>query len=274
MLNNITIGQYFPANSVIHRADPRVKILLTVAVIVILFLASGFVALGICAAFCILLILLTKIPVKMYLKNLKAIWAVLLLTAALNVFYITGERDPLFKWKFISIYTEGIERAVFIAVRIFLLIIISSALTYTTSPTELTDAIERLLSPLKLIGLGGAVHVFAMMMSIALRFIPTLIEETDKIMSAQKARGAEMDSGNLIKRIKAMLPIMIPLLFSSVRRAYDLAEAMECRCYNGGAGKTKMKQLHLALRDFALVFGVIILLASVILLRIFSVVLF
>ena len=249
MLNNITIGQYFPANSVIHRADPRVKILLTVAVIVILFLASGFVALGICAAFCILLILLTKIPVKMYFKNLKAIWAVLLLTAALNVFYITGEGDPLFKWKFFSIYTEGIERAVFIAVRIFLLIIISSALTYTTSPTELTDAIERLLSPLKLIGLGGAVHVFAMMMSIALRFIPILIEETDKIMKAQMARGADFETGGLIQKAKALVPILVPLFISSFRRATDLAMAMEARCYNGG-DRTKMKPLKYETRDY------------------------
>ncbi len=271
MLNNITIGQYFPTNSVIHRADPRIKIVLTVALIVIIFLASGFVSLGICAAFCALTVLLTKIPVKMYLKTLKAIWVILVFTAVLNIFYISGEGDPLFKWKFISIYREGIERAIFIAVRIFLLIIISSALTYTTSPTELTDAIERLLSPLKFIGLGGAVHIFAMMMSIALRFIPTLIEETDKITSAQKARGADMESGGLIKRVKALLPIMIPLLFSSVRRAYDLAEAMECRCYNGGAGKTKMKQLHLAPRDLFLSLATLLLLAAVIVLRIFPI---
>lgn len=271
MLNNITIGQYFPAKSVIHKADPRIKILLTIAIIVILFLADGFVSLGICAAFCGITIACTRIPLKMYLKTLKAIWAVLLLTAVLNVFYISGEGEPLFHWKFISIYTEGIERALFIAIRIFLLIIVSSALTYTTSPSELTDAIERLLLPLKLIGLGNAVHIFAMMMSIALRFIPTLIEETDKIMSAQKARGADMESGGLIKRVKAMLPIMIPLLGSSVRRASDLAEAMECRCYNGGSGRTKMKQLHMGLRDLFLTLATAMLLVVIILLRIFPI---
>ncbi len=272
MLSNITIGQYFPAKSVIHRADPRIKILLTIATIVILFVADGFVSIGVCALFSLIIMVLTRIPIKMYFKTLKAIWVVLLLTAVLNVFYISGNGEPLFKWKFISIYPEGIERAVFIAIRIILMLIISSALTYTTSPTELTDAIERLLSPLKLIGLGNAVHVFAMMMSIALRFIPTLIEETDKIMSAQKARGADMDSGGLIKRVKALLPIMIPLLFSSVRRAYDLAIAMECRCYNGGNGRTKMKQLHLQMRDLFLSFATVIFLAVIILLRIFPII--
>ncbi len=272
MLSNITIGQYFPAKSVIHRADPRVKLVLTIALIVVIFLADSFVSIGVCAAFCFLTVLLTRIPFKMYLKTVKAIWPVLILTSVLNIFYITGEGDPLLSWKFIRIYSEGIERALFIAIRIFLLLIISSALTYTTSPSELTDAIERLLSPLKFIGLGNAVHTFAMMMSIALRFIPTLIEETDKIMSAQKARGADMESGGIIKRIKALLPILIPLLFSSVRRADDLAKAMECRCYNGGTNRTKMKQLHMAVRDWMLILASVALLAAVILLRIFPIV--
>ncbi len=267
MLNNITIGQYFPAKSVIHRADPRIKILVTLLLIVTLFMAGNFTALLLCGGFTIFSVLLTKIPFKMYLKTVKAIWVILFFTAILNIFYSTGEGDPLFKWKFISIYSEGIERAVFIAIRILLLLIISSALTYTTSPSELTDAIERLLLPLKFIGLAGAVHIFAMMMSIALRFIPTLIEETDKIMSAQKARGADMESGGLLKRAKALIPIMVPLLSSSVRRATDLAEAMECRCYNGGKGRTKLKQLHLVFRDWLILFFAVLLLAAVIILN-------
>jgi energy-coupling factor transport system permease protein len=153
-----------------------------------------------------------------------------------------------------KIYSGGLLRAAFTAIRVILLILASSALTYTTTPNDLTDAIERLLSPLKVIGLGSAVHTMSMMMTIALRFIPTLIEETDKIMSAQKARGADLDSGGIIKKVKALLPILIPLLISAVRRAYELAEAMECRCYNGGVGRTRMKQLHLNLRDY-LAFG-------------------
>ncbi len=269
MLNNITIGQYFPSNSVVHRADPRIKILITIISIVALFLASGFVGLAVCAVFCLMTVLFTKIPFKMYFKTLKAIWVILAFTAVLNIFYTGGEGDPLFRWKIFAVYTEGIERALFIAVRIVLLIILSSALTYTTTPSELTDAIERLLTPLKFIGLSSAVHAFAMMMSIALRFIPTLIEETDKIMSAQKARGADMETGGLIKRAKALLPIMIPLLSSSVRRATDLAEAMECRCYNGGKGKTKLKQLRLRFSDFVLLTVTLLLLAAVILLKIF-----
>jgi len=249
MLENITIGQYFPTGSVLHKLDSRVKIVLTILYIVAIFLANSFIALGIALAVIFAFVIMSKIKVTTYLKMLKSIWFIILLTSVLNLFYIKGDK-PLFSWWLFTVYPEGIERAIFIALRICLLIVISSLLTYTTSPTELTDAIERLLSPLRFVGLGEAVHILAMMTSIALRFIPILIEETDKIMSAQKARGSTLDSGGLMEKIKAMLPILIPLIISATRRAYDLAEAMECRCYQGGKGRTKLKQMHLAVRDY------------------------
>ncbi len=253
MLENVTIGQYFPTNSVLHRLDPRIKIVLTIVFIVAVFLAESFLILGICAAMVLSLAFISKVKITTYFKMLKSIWFVILLTSILNIFYIKGE-TALFSWWIFTVYPEGITRAIFIAVRICLLIMISSLLTYTTSPTELTDAIERLLSPLRFIGLGEAVHILAMMTSIALRFIPILIEETDKIMSAQKARGSNLDSGGMMQKIKAMLPILIPLIISATRRAYDLAEAMECRCYQGGKGRTKLKQMRLAVRDYVALF--------------------
>ena len=184
----------------------------------------------------------------MYLKNIKAILPILIFTALINSLYVKEGTVLFDKW-IITITSGGIYKAVFMAVRITLLIIISSTLTYTTTPNDLTDAIERLCKPLKFIGLGSAVHILTMMMTIALRFIPTLIEETQKIMNAQKARGADIENGGFLSRIKALVPILIPLIILSVRRAYDLAEAMECRCYNGGIGKQRMKQLKLTLRD-------------------------
>ncbi len=266
MLENITIGQYFPTGSKLHKLDAAVKILLTLMLIITVFLANNAYLLGACFVVVAALILLSKIKVTMYLKMLKSIWPIILLTAVLNLVYGSGK--VLWQWWIFTITADGIERAIFIAVRICLLIMMSSLLTYTTSPTELTDGIERLLKPLKFIGLGQAVHVLAMMTSIALRFIPILIEETDKIMSAQKARGADMDSGNLMHRVKAMLPILIPLLISATRRAYDLAEAMECRCYHGGEGRTKLKQPHLRALDFTAIGFVLTLLAVVIIGRI------
>lgn len=242
MLKDITIGQFFPAHSPLHRMDPRSKLLLLILLIVFIFIAGNPFSMGLMALFIIVLLFLSRVPVKTYLKNIKSIWIIILLTAVLNLFYV-DEGRALVDWKFIHITTGGIERSIFMAVRIILLILASAMLTYTTTPTALTDAIERLLSPLKYIGLGTAVHTMAMMMTIALRFIPTLIEETEKIMNAQKARGADMESGGLMKRLKALMPILIPLLVSSFRRAYDLAEAMECRCYNGGRGRQRMKQL-------------------------------
>lgn len=248
MLKDITLGQYFPAHSPLHKMDPRAKLLLLILLIVFIFIAGNPFSMGLMTVFIVALLLLSRVPLKTYLKNIKSIWLIILLTAVLNLFYV-NEGTALVDWKFIHITTVGVERAVFMAVRIILLILSSALLTYTTTPTALTDAIERLLSPLKYVGLGGAVHAMAMMMTIALRFIPTLIEETEKIMNAQKARGADMESGGLLKRLKALLPILIPLLVSSFRRAYDLAEAMECRCYNGGKGRQRMKRLRFSLVD-------------------------
>ncbi len=267
MLKDITFGQYFDSKSVIHRADPRVKIVLLVAIIVFIFISQNFWGLSLSAFFIMLSMIITKIPIKMYLKNLKAVLPILVFTAVINAFY--GEGTVLLKiWRF-SVTSGGLERAGFMALRIVLLIVISATLTYTTTPNDLTDAIESLFSPLKFIGLKTAVHTLAMMMTIALRFIPTLVEEAEKIMNAQKARGADLESGNLKEKIKALIPILIPLLFSSVRRAAELADAMECRCYNSGEGKTRMKQLKLHFRDFVLTLFTVCFGAGVVLFNIF-----
>lgn len=248
MLKDITFGQFYDSNSVIHRVDARVKILLLIFLIVLIFVSQNLVSLMFATLCVVALILLSKVPFKMYLKNMKAILPVLIFTAIINLFYGSEGTVLLSFWKF-TITTAGLYKSFFMAQRIVLLIISSSVLTYTTTPNDLTDAIESLLSPLKFVGLKNAVHTLAMMMTIALRFIPTLIEEAEKIMNAQKARGADLENGKLIERVKALIPILIPLLVSSVRRAYELAEAMECRCYNGGEGKTRMKQMKLSVLD-------------------------
>ena len=247
MLKDITIGQFFPGKSIIHRMDPRMKLVLVIAFIVFIFVAQNPVSLGFTVMATLSVVLLSRVPVRMYVRSLKPIIPIILLTTVLNMLYMEGG-DSLFKWWILNITTKGLEIAVFMSVRIITLITVSSLLTYTTSPTALTDAIERLLSPLKKLRLD--VHSLAMMMTIALRFVPTLIEETDKIMSAQKARGADIESGGLLRRVKALIPILIPLFVSSFRRAYDLAYAMECRCYNGGEGRTRMKILRLGLIDY------------------------
>ena len=246
MLSDITLGQYFPAPSVMHRMDARLKICLVIFSIVLIFTAGNFFALAAAVLYIFLGIFLSKIPPKMYVKSLKPIVILLVFTAVLNLFYGTGE--PLWQWGWLKITRAGILNSVFIALRIILLILASSVLTYTTSPTQLTDAIERLLRPLG--KLHVPVHEFAMMMTIALRFVPTLLEETEKIMSAQKARGADMESGGIVQRIKALVPVLIPLFVSAFRRAYDLATAMESRCYHGGKGRTKMKVLHFGRTDW------------------------
>ena len=263
MLRDITFGQYYESHSVIHKTDPRVKVVLLFLLIVFIFLAQNGFALGFAAASVLIIMLITKIPFKLYLKNMKAILPVLIFTAVLNLFYGESGRVLLSFWK-LQITTDGVSRAIFMAVRITLLIFISSALTYTTTPNDLTDAIERL----KYVGLKNAVHTLAMMMTIALRFIPTLIEEAEKIMNAQKARGADLENGKLTERVKALIPILIPLLISSVRRAYELAEAMECRCYNGGEGRTRMKQLNMAGRDFAVLGAAVVICGGIIALNI------
>lgn len=267
MLRDITFGQYYESHSVIHKTDPRIKIILLILLIVFIFLAKNGFALGFAVLSVLTIMLITKIPLKLYLKNMKAILPVLIFTAVLNLFYGESGRVLLSFWK-LQITTDGVSRAIFMATRIILLIFVSSALTYTTTPNDLTDAIERLLGPLKFIGLKNAVHTLAMMMTIALRFIPTLIEEAEKIMNAQKARGADLENGKLTERVKALIPILIPLLISSVRRAYELAEAMECRCYNGGEGRTRMKQMHLAGRDFIVLGASLIICGGIIALNI------
>lgn len=262
MIKDITIGQYFPGKSPIHRMDSRVKILLTLVFIVMLFIADGIWGLVVGVGFTLFAYAISKIPARMIIKSLKPIVPIIIFTAILNLFFIrTG--NVLFHAGFIKITDNGINTAVFMIVRIICLIVGTSLLTYTTSPIDLTDAIERLLSPLKKIKVP--VHELAMMMTIALRFIPTLIEETDKIMSAQKARGADMETGSLIQRAKALIPVLIPLFVSSFRRAEELALAMECRCYHGGEGRTRMKQLKTSAVDYiAFVFTAVFLAAVIV----------
>ena len=247
MIKDITIGQYFPGNSVVHRLDSRVKLILDIIYLVALFTAQTYTGLLSGLLFMVICYVLAKIKLIMILKSIKPILPLMLFTGILNMLFIKGE-EPLFSWWIISVYPEGIEMAVFMLVRVMALIIGMSLLTYTTSPIMLTDAIERLLSPLKKVKFP--VHELSMMMTIALRFIPTLVEETDKIMSAQKARGAELDSGGLIKKAKALIPVLIPLFVSAFKRANELATAMECRCYNGGEGRTRLRQLKTAPRDY------------------------
>jgi energy-coupling factor transport system permease protein len=246
MLKDITIGQYFPGKSAVHRLDPRFKIIITAVFIVTLFCADNFLGLGISCVFLIFSFLLSEIPLKLMMKSIKPIVPIILFTTILNLFFLDGV--TFFKLGFIKITYEGLETSAFMIVRIIALIMGSSLLTYTTSPITLTDAVERLLAPLAKLRLP--VHELAMMMTIALRFIPTLIEETDKIMSAQKARGADMESGGLIERAKALTPILIPLFVSAFRRAEELALAMECRCYHGGEGRTRLKQLKSDSSDY------------------------
>lgn len=268
MMSDITFGQFVDTNSFLHKLDPRTKLLSLIAYIVFVFVAGNFLSLGLLTVLLLACIFVSKIPLKMYFKNIKAILPIIIITALLNVFYTDGGR-VLIDWWIFTITTNGVYRAVFMALRIILLILSSAVLSYSTSPTSLTGAIESLLKPLQYIGLGNAVHTMAMTMTIALRFIPTLIEETNKIMNAQKARGANLDSGNIIKRVKALLPILIPLLISSVRRAYELAEAMECRCYNGGKGRTKYRVMKYKGIDLTAAIILLAVFAGVILLNIF-----
>ncbi|MDD4413700.1 MAG: energy-coupling factor transporter transmembrane protein EcfT [Oscillospiraceae bacterium] len=266
MLSDITIGQYFPGKSLLHRMDPRVKLILTFIYIFAVFIPRNWVGLGIAVSFLFFSIILSRLPIKLILKSIKPILPIILITSILNIFYVK-KGDPLFDWGFIHIKSQGLVTAAFIAIRIVCLIAGSSLLTYTTSPATLTDALERLLSPLKVVRLN--VHELAMMMTIALRFIPTLIEETDKIISAQKARGADMESGGVMQRIRALIPVFIPLFVSSFRRAYELATAMECRCYRGGEGRTRMKQLRMQASDAICVFVVLMFVAALIILNFF-----
>lgn len=247
MLNDITIGQYYKADSPVHRLDARMKLILTTLFIVIIFLCKNFFSLSVMFALTAVSILLSKVPFRMFFKSLKPIVPIILITAVLNIFYIKKGTTLVSFW-IITITTSGVYTALFMAIRIICLIMASSLLTYTTVPTQLTDAIERLLSPLKVFHIS--VHTLAMMMTLALRFIPTLIEEIDRITNAQKARGADFESGKFLDRVRAMIPVLIPLFVSAFRRAYELSFAMTCRCYHGGDGRTRMKQMKFSAADF------------------------
>lgn len=250
MISDITLGQFFPGYSPIHKLDPRTKILLSVLFIVSVFVASNPASFAALVIFTLILIAISRISLRVIMKGVKPIIFILLFTAIINLFMTGGEGEPLVSFWVIKIYTEGIVRAVFMALRVIILIIGTSLLlTYTTSPISLTDGLESLLSPLKKIKVP--VHTFAMMMSIALRFIPTLVEETEKIMNAQKSRGADFTSGSLVKRAKALVPLLIPLFVSAFKRAEELATAMECRCYRGDYNRTKLVKLEMKGRDYA-----------------------
>lgn len=245
MIRDITLGQYYPERSVIHRLDARTKILGTLLYIIEIFLVNSFAGFGLVILALGVLIGISRVPVRFIFKGLKAVVFIILLTFVLNLFMFDG--TVLWHWKFLTITYEGLYRSCFMALRLILLIIGTSMLTLTTKPMELTDGLEKLLKPFKRFGLPS--HEIALMMSIALRFIPTLLEETDKIMKAQQARGADFESGNLIQRVKNMIPILIPLFVGSFRIAQDLALAMEARCYHGGVGRTRMKEIVFSRRD-------------------------
>lgn len=263
MISDITLGQYFPGYSVIHKLDPRTKIILAIIYIVAVFFANNPTSFIVMTVFTAILVLLSRISFTVIIKGIKPILFILLFTAVLNVFLTGGDGEPLVSFWIIKIYEEGIVRAVFMALRVIILIVGSSVLlTYTTSPISLTDGIESLLSPLKLIKVP--VHTFAMMMSIALRFIPTLVEETEKIMNAQKSRGADFSSGGLLKRAKALIPLLVPLFVSSFKRAEELATAMECRCYRGDKNRTKLVKLQYKPRDFMFLIIFTVLLSGII----------
>ena len=247
MLKDITLGQYFPGQSIIHRLDPRTKLIMLVVYIVALFLAESWVSYGLMFLFLVTVIWLSTIPLKSILRGMKPLVMILIFTGVLNLFF-TQEGEVIFQFWILTMTTGGLSRAVMMMSRILMLITGTFLLTYTTSPIALTDGLESLMKPLKKVGVP--VHELSMMMCIALRFIPTLIEETDKIMCAQKARGADFETGSLMDRAKALIPILVPLFISAFRRADELATAMECRCYQGGEGRTKMKLLHYHREDF------------------------
>ena len=250
-LKDVTLGQYFPGNSLVHRLDPRTKLIATVLYIVALFLAKSFLSYGVMLGLLAASIRISRVPLKSILRGMKPVLFIASFTAILNLFYTPGTHVLVKVW-ILTITLEGVFNAFFMVLRIMMLIAGTFLLTYTTSPILLTDGLESLLSPLKTIKVP--VHELSMMMSIALRFIPTLIEETDKIMSAQRARGADFESGNLLQRAKAMLPLLVPLFISAFRRADELAVAMECRCYRGGEGRTRLRQLKYQSIDWMALF--------------------
>ena len=255
-MKSIAFGQYYPTGSVLHRLDPRAKIIMALLYVVCSFICKNVVGFALLLFGALALVTVSKIPIKMVMRSIRPLIFIMLFTMVINIFLTSGD-TVLVEWRFIHIYTEGVYNAVFMMIRIFVLIVgMSMLMTYTTTPIMLTDAIERLLSPLK--KLHVPVHEFAMMMTIALRFIPTLVEETEKIMAAQKARGADFTEGGLLARAKALVPILVPLFASAFRRAEELATAMECRCYHGGDGRTRMTELHYRATDFVWLTGVLL----------------
>ena len=263
MIRDFTLGQYFPGSSILHRLDPRTKLLAAIVYIVALFLAKWFVSYGVVLAFLLCVVGVSGVPLRVILKSMKPLWIVILLTGLLNMFYTTG--DPLVSFRIFTVTRQGLMNAFFMVLRIAMLVVGTFLLTYTTSPMDLTDGLEQLLRPLNKIHVP--VHELSMMMSIALRFIPTLAKETDKIISAQKARGADFESGSLVRRARALIPILVPLFIGAFRRADELATAMECRCYCGGEGRTKLRVLRWSGRDLTAGLVMLALLGGVIALR-------
>lgn len=260
MIRDITLGQYYPGNSAIHGLDARTKIIGTITFIVSLFFVNNFFGFLLAAVCMFSVIAVSRVPLKFIFKGLTAVFVIILFTFFINLFMMDGR--VLWHWWFLTITYEGLRRALFMAVRLVLLIIGSSLLTLCTKPIELTDGLEKLLAPFAKIGLPS--HEIALMMTIALRFIPTLMEETDKIIKAQQARGADFESGNIINRVKNLIPILIPLFISSFRIAQDLALAMEARCYNGGGGRTRMNEIHFRRRDLVAALILVMFVASVV----------
>ena len=264
MIKDITLGQYFPGESIIHRTDPRVKIVLAIVLMVTILTIKSYGAFLLFAVFSFAAVGLSRIPFKYALKGVKPLLFIVAFAAIINIFFTPGV--PVFKYKYISITLEGLDQAAKMVLRLSLLVISTSLITLTTTPIALTDGIERLFNPLKRIKVPA--HELAMMMTIALRFIPTLLEETDKIMKAQTSRGADFDSGNIIQRAKSFIPILVPLFISAFRRADELADAMNARCYRGGVGRTRMNEMHISKRDLlvcsvVLVFEILIIILSI-----------
>lgn len=267
MLTDITLGQFFPGNSIIHKLDPRTKIITTIAFISTIFLAQDYVSYTIVIAYSLIVFSLSKLPPKLILRSLKPLWMIIVLTLAIHIFSGTG--TVIYSMGPLSITSEGLKQGVMMSTRLVILILMSSLLTYTTSPIILTDGIEHLLNPFKKIGVPA--HELAMMMTIALRFIPTLLEETDRIMKAQMSRGADFSSGGIMKRAKSLIPLLVPLFISAFRRADELAVAMEARCYRGGENRTRMRELAMTERDAAAFISVIALIILLLYIRWISV---
>lgn len=265
-MSNITIGQYFPGNSLLHKMDARMKIVVIILLMVSAFICKNYISLALALAATLILVAVSKIKLRVILKGIKPILAIILITTLINLFYGSGE--PIFKLWILKITVNGINNALFMSLRIIFLVIQGLMLTYTTTPTALTEAVESLIKPLEIFKIDT--HSVSMTMTIALRFIPTLVEEVDKITAAQKSRGAQMDSGGIVNRVKAVVPIIVPLFISSFRRAEELADAMECRCYRGGAGRTKMNIVKMGAKDYISFAVTLVYLAAVIAIRVLT----